>query len=373
MKTPIIPAEVLQKTDKIVFVAHLALGDFTYLQAFFKAFAVAYPHIKIHIWVDELRKTRCFWRWKHLKAYALYDWLEACPFIDKVYKKTYAPHLLKQEIKSARAENYPLVVSLATLRPFQYARLARTISPNGFVVGVRSRASWWQLGRRYAYSKLDASFDPKHLHVKGKHISGIYAEWFTTLFGLEVSEADRFPVLNTPHIWTVYAKLRFLKWGINKGSRPFGKVIFINAFAKDKKRCWSLERVAELIMALKHHSAWEDTSFIINIVPEAMHSAQKYFDKQSLNNTILVSAQHNFFQLPAIMAECDLIISVETAVMHLANAVHVPVVALMRQKNPEWAPIDAQNSTIITTKNRVDWVQTITVDHVIKTLENITI
>jgi ADP-heptose:LPS heptosyltransferase len=54
--------------------------------------------------------------------------------------------------------------------------------------------------------------------------------------------------------------------------------------------------------------------------------------------------------------------------MHLANAVHVPVIALMRQKNPEWAPIDEANSVVITVKNRDDWVDKITVDDVVAVL-----
>ena len=55
--TPLIPAELLQKSDKILFIAHLALGDFTYLQNGFRAFAAAYPHMQIHLWVDEVRRT----------------------------------------------------------------------------------------------------------------------------------------------------------------------------------------------------------------------------------------------------------------------------------------------------------------------------
>lgn len=54
--------------------------------------------------------------------------------------------------------------------------------------------------------------------------------------------------------------------------------------------------------------------------------------------------------------------------MHLANAVHVPVIALMRQKNPEWAPIDQANSIVITVKNRDDWVEKISVDDVVAVL-----
>lgn len=124
----------------------------------------------------------------------------------------------------------------------------------------------------------------------------------------------------------------------------------------------------ELMRAIKQHDQWGDVCFIINTVPEEMERTKKFFDKHGIQNTYLFSADHNFFQLPAIMSQCDLIISVETAVMHLANAVHVPVIALMRQKNPEWAPVDTANSLVITTKRRQDWVDAITVDQVIEAL-----
>jgi ADP-heptose:LPS heptosyltransferase len=57
--------------------------------------------------------------------------------------------------------------------------------------------------------------------------------------------------------------------------------------------------------------------------------------------------------------------------MHLANAAHVPVIALMRQRNPEWTPIDKDNSTIITVSGREDWVDTITVEQVMAVLDKI--
>jgi ADP-heptose:LPS heptosyltransferase len=69
-----------------------------------------------------------------------------------------------------------------------------------------------------------------------------------------------------------------------------------------------------------------------------------------------------------MLAECSLIVSVETAVMHLANAVHVPVVALMRQKNPEWVPVDRAHSTVITAARRRDWVRDIPVRAVLDVL-----
>lgn len=368
MHDQLVGPELLKKADKILFVTHLALGDFTYLQNCFAAFARSYPHIKVHVWVDEVRRTRCPWRWKHLKSYALYDWLAACPFVTKIYNQTYSPALLKSSITQAQQEKYPIVVSLATLRPALYARLVRSICPEGFALGMQGKTRFFNIVQRRAYKKLDARFVIKPTQP-GSHISDTYAHWFLTLFGINVEQAQRFPFVTIPKEWLSFAKLRFLKWGIDKKTKQFGHVIFINAYAKTKKRSWPLSYVAELIRSLKQRDVWGDVSFIVNVIPEELSVAHAFFQKHSLSNVFLFSADHNFFQLPAIMSLCNLVISVETSVMHLANAVHVPVIALMRQKNPEWEPIDKERSVVVTTLQRKQWVCDIGVDQVLGALD----
>lgn len=366
MPTQLVPSGVLQKADRILFITHLALGDFAYLQNCFQAFSEAYPHIKIHLWVDEVRRTSDSSQWEFLKKYSLYDWVAACPFFDKVYDRTYSPELYRESIREARRQDYPIVVSLATLRPHRYADLAREISPSGFVAGMRNGVGLFQLHHHFAYRKLDVAISPYSVsRTNPEHISGVYADWFHRLFGMVIAPPARFPFVQIPERWMEYARSRSTEWGFDQGR---GKVIFINPFAKTRKRCWPLERVADLIVAIRQQDEWRDASFIVNAMPQEIAAARKLFDTYALERTQLFSAEENFFQLPAILSLCNLIISVETAVMHLANAVHVPVIALMRQKNPEWVPIDRANSTIIMTSLRRHWVKAITVEQVIRKL-----
>jgi heptosyltransferase III len=370
MSDQLVPAQLLQESDKILFITHLAIGDFTYMQNYFRAFSQLYPNTKIHVWVDEVRRTRCFWRWKHLKNYALYDWLQESPYIEKVYCKTYSPQALRESISQARKENYPVVASLATLRGLQYARLARAISPHGFVAVLQDSVSIFDIRSRFILWRANPSIalPLRSTYEKGKHISDVYATWFERFFNVYVPKNERFPFVDVPRKWLTFAKLRFLKLGIDKRSKRFGKVFFINAYAKSEKRTWPLERVFELITAIKQDDVWGDVSFIVNVVPEHYDDAKRVADQQSLTNTYLYSTAHNFFQLPAMISQCDLVISVETAVMHLANAVHVPVIALMRTKNPEWVPIDDQNSIVITTDHRNAWVRDIPIKRVLDAL-----
>jgi heptosyltransferase-3 len=367
MTQPLIHPDLLRKSDKILFIAHLALGDFTYLQNCFQAFARAHPQLQIDLWVDEVRRTDDATQWEHLKKYSLYDWVAACPFFHKIYDRTYSPQLYRESIAQARAQHYPIVVSLATLRPHLYAGLARTISPAGFVVGMQKKVGIFQLHHHIAYRKLDAAIAPYSVERGNvQHISDVYADWFHSLCGMEIAPADRFPFVDIPAFWLHAADEKLAAWGY---AQRTGKLIFINPYAKTRKRCWPLAKVAELINALRQRPGFLDASFIVNAAPNELAGARKVFSGYGLERTQLFCAEQNFFELPAMLKQCDLIISVETAVMHLANAVHVPVIALMRQKNPEWAPIDSVNSTVVTALRRRDWVGNISVEQVMESVK----
>jgi heptosyltransferase III len=369
MQAPLVAPALLRQADKILFIAHLAIGDFAYLQGCFQAFAKAYPHLKIHLWVDERRRTSRSSEWAHLKKYALYDWLAECPFFDKVYNETYSPQLYRESLEAARAEDYPIVVSLAVLERHKYARLARSISPHGFVVGQKKRVRPYDLLKRLVYRKLDA-FIPAYTQAThpDQHISDIYASWFAQLFGMEIPRSARFPVLGIADKWIDYARRQFAEWGCMGVDGKPSCAVFVNAFSKSVERSWPLERVIGLIRTMRCEPDWRDAGFIVNVVPEELERARALFAAAGLERTWLFSAEDNFFQLPAVLSLCELIISVETAVMHLANAVHVPVIALMRQNNPEWAPIDRANSTVITAPQRKGWVDRIGVQDVMAVL-----
>lgn len=359
----LIPEPTLAKANKLLFITHLAIGDFTYLQNFFKTFAQTYPHIQVDLWIDEVRCTDDPKQWPFLKKYSLYDWAEQCSFFTKVYRRTYSPQLRQESIREAQREKYPIVVSLATLRPHMYANLAREIGPEALVIGIKNRTRWFAPWDNSAYAKLDASFAPFYKPKNGHHITDVYADWFYQLCGLQVTEQQRFPFVDIPAKWKDYAQHQLQEWNADDQ-----QVVFINAYAKTKKRCWSLANVAELIINMRKQPAWRNTHFVVNAVPQEMDNAKSVLANYQLSDTHLFSAEENFFQLPALLQRCQLIISVETAVMHLANAVQVPVIALMRQKNPEWVPIDKQTSTVITTKRRRDWVDAISVDQISKAL-----
>jgi len=364
--TPLIPAALLQKSKKILFIAHLALGDYTYMQNGFRALAAAYPQLELHLWVDEVRRTADASKWEGLRTYSLYDWVEQSGLFAKVYRQTYSPQLYQESLREAQQENYPVVVSLAHIRPASYAELARQISPGGRVIGMRKPFSLLRPFDYFSYRKLDGALKAYAGQDAGEHhISSIYADWFRQLAGLEIAVAERYPFVQIPPAALQQAQAQLQTWGFDTASAP---LVLLNPFAKSHKRGWPLERMTELIKRMQQQERWRHAYFLINAMPQDLARVEASIAAAGVGRTRAFSAVDNFFQLPAMLAQCSLIISVETSIMHLANAVHVPVIALMRKKNPEWAPFDSANSTVLTVARRSDWVDAITVEQVLQAL-----
>jgi len=360
-----------QKSNKVLFITHLAIGDFVYMQNYFKELSIKYPKLKIDVWVDEQRGKSFLRRWKTKSNYIIYDWLEKCSFINKIYKNTYSWWQLKNFFKEVKKENYPIVFSLVGMRRHRYAKYARKISPKGFVAGIVDPLKKYQFIKKYQLNKFNQKVENKDFISKTEnHVTNQYAFWFEKIFDLKVKKEKRAPFIDVPKEWMSYGKLKLLKWGISNNNRNQQKIVFINAFAKTKKRCWPMNNVIKLVGELRENDAFYNASFVVNVLPQDYEKFENLFKNLEAQKIFLFTAHCNFFQLPAIVSLCDLVISVETSVMHIAAALKVPVIALMRQKNPEWIPYGVDEKNIILTKKRRDWVGKISVDEIVNVVES---
>lgn len=82
----VIPKKLLEQSDKILFICYLMIGDFFYLQNYFKKLTEIYPHLKIDIWIDEYKGRSYLVRWRKKRDNILYDWLASTPYLNKIYK-----------------------------------------------------------------------------------------------------------------------------------------------------------------------------------------------------------------------------------------------------------------------------------------------
>ena len=366
MSTALIPADILQKTDKILFILNLAIGDWCYLQSCFRSLSIAYPHLTIHVWADKVwRSASAMPNDGKSSRSGLFDWLDDSPFVKKVYE-THSSDLYQQSVIAAKKEEYPIIVSLATVHSHQYALFARNISPSGFIVGIKDKTRFWQLSRRRAYNMLNASLFGKSdkFSTANFHISELYAHWFHQLFTLKITEQERLPFIDIPDIWLKNAQSYLLSNGIHRENF----IIFINTFAQDRKRSWTLIQVVHLIRAIAEMDKYKDAWFVFNAMPEKMEEVSSIIAQYKLKKTSVFSATENFFQLPALLSQCHLVITAETSIMHIASTLGIPLIAMMRQKNPEWRPLGKKDNVVIFTEKRSHWVKNITVERITNTL-----
>ena len=371
MNNKAVPLEILSSKDRILFITHLAIGDFTYMQNYFFSFAKQYPNLKIDLLIDPERGRSLLRRWTSNKNYILQDWIKGCGLFENVYIVPSSWWKYFDFVRKLKQHKYELIVCLSSINIFKFLNLAKKISKKAFLVSVLPKIKKYQFIKKYKFKKVKSFvLKDKIISKLNYHATDEYAYWFEALFDVFVEKEKRYPFISIPRAWICSSKLKFLKWGINEKERKKLKIIFLNTFAKTYKRSWPIERVFELINSLKGKDDFFSTAFVVNVMPNVYKKLENSFNNYSKQNVFFFTVTHNFFQLPAMISLSDLVISVETSVIHLAAALNRPVIALMRQKNPEWEPL-IDKKEIVYTKNRKDWIKEISVESVIEKFRKI--
>ena len=370
MKKLTIP-DFLKSNNHAIFLIHLAIGDFAYLQSAFRALKKQYPHLKIDLFVIESRCTTDESKWPLLKNDVIYDWLENCGLFNKVYRQNYAPHLFQQAIDEVKQENYPLIISFGDVHSEPTELYARQMAgKDSIVAGLKLHINWYrlkyQLYKRKLWKNLDFTFSSIPMK-KGRHISDLFAHWFKEFANIDIPKTDRLPYIDIPEEWQDNCRNTLLqhKKDVNQ------KVVFINYLAKDPNRSWNLSQAIELIKNMQQLAKWEDALYILNATPDLLTTVKSALLNANINNAIPFSATKNFYELPSLLQQSALIISVETSIIHLANAVNTPLIALMRHKTPEWAPLKHDITEVIWCENKKDKIKDIKVSTVIEAMNKL--
>nr|WP_280925474.1 glycosyltransferase family 9 protein [Shewanella holmiensis] len=238
----------------------------------------------------------------------------------------------------AQHQDYDVVVFVGKNRAAQYAKLARQISPKGWVVATSSGINF--LTKWLYFNKLDGVISYDDIADSTQHITELYAECFERLLGLKSTDlvSGYTQLMIQPEAqFTEQAKQ--IITALTQGDTS-KRVCFINHLSTAAKKDYPWPQLKTVILQLAQQ--YPQLVFIINTPPNQLATVQQDVstDKNLSALPITVfTALDNFFQLPALMAECDFCFSVDTATAHLAVSMGVPQVAVMASDFKLWQPL----------------------------------
>lgn len=339
--TPLLSEETLNNANRVLFMTHLAIGDFVFQGVFLKALKQQYPHLQLDVWTDDCRNTAKDW-YKGRNS-TLAQWIDTLPFIDTLYPIAANEEEREQLISKARAMHYDIIVFIATQRTEKYAEVATKISSGGLVVGSRNKplqhpvAKWWH------FRKLHRVFNIDQVPVEqNAHIFDVYRARFETCFGtITTASDDRFGLhISVPEEYRAGARSQLSAWAAHASSPK--RFVLINPLSTSPKRDYHWQQVEQLIIRL--HKVDNQLGFIINAAPNELEGFEAKIQSSHLLKEVMVtaySATEHFYQLPAMIEAVSFIITVETAIMHLASTLACPQVVLMRKSASQWRPLNA--------------------------------
>jgi len=314
---------------------HLAIGDFIYQGVWLNALKSKYPHLTIDIWFDDCRRRPHSWAAGRNKT--LGEWLQADGSFDTIFPIVANLAEREAQIRAASGNDYDLIVFVGKNRSEQFAKVARQVSPSAFVVATKSKphnnflAKWWH------FKRLDGQLSFDDYANRYKRITEIYANVFRKVFGLTAEDAGGRESLAIKYDsgYTARAKQFIASFGVDS-QRPF---VFLNHLSTAARKDYPWDQLKDVILALNER--FEGLAFIVNSPPDKFDATSALIEQDEQLSALAIkafTATDSFFELPAVMAECNITITVDTATSHLAASLGIPQVAIMADDVKLWQP-----------------------------------
>ncbi len=361
----LISSSQLNSAKRLLFISPLALGDFLYIKTFLTAFKAQQPHIEVDIWLDDNRSNKDAWRLSRSKI--MQQWITAEPAFTRCYGCCDSNDSLQAQVTQAKAFDYDLIITHSGSKSEQFSDIARQISPDGFIVSSIGKSKFAGLLNFWLFRGSDTIFqlDPSKLD-SNHHITDRYYQLLNQIAGVQLDKSEFMPDLVIPD----NIKVTTSTWIEKKftDNRRQGRLIFLNHLSTNSKRDWQQQQLFQLIEKMGQDTP--DIRFIINVTGENLSEMEKsVLESSSLApfQVAVFTVNEHFFELPSIIAQSDVVITVETAIMHFATALKRPLIAMMRQKKPYWAPPINDRTQVLYATQGKGHVSDISVDEVEQT------
>ncbi len=360
--------ERFRQAERILVVLPMALGDFSYQHLVLRAVQAAYPGKVWDAMFDEAFHGNPFHRGGgQLVNPIICEWAADTGLFRHVYAEMYTGEELAAVMAKARAVGYDAVISLAGRGRLQVAQAAREMAPQALIIAWELRGRWWRLGSDTRAYRAAVDVTVGYRDRTYGHVIEMYADFFRAFADVPVTDWEQVATMRVP----VAAATRAAEVLAGYGRTKKTPVVLVNPFAKNRKRTWPSGHTARLLACCQQETRWAQAIWLINGMPSDRAAVEEMIGKEHFPRTYFFSATEGFWELPAMIAASDLVVSVETSVMHLASLLRRPQVALMRQKTPYWRPLRREHCCVLTTPGRRDTVAAITPERVAAAMRSI--
>jgi heptosyltransferase II len=250
------------------------------------------------------------------------DLLEGNPHLNSVHQKNLIKAGTAESLKfllQLRKENYDISINTHPQSRVHYRAVARIIS-------ARVRASH-EYDNRTAFDRLLVNRTLKQDY--GKHAIE------NNLALLETVGANRKLARHEYEVFLSPAEMQWAKDFIARHRLSSRKLLGIHVGSGGTKnlplRRWPLDRYLGLIKELRQ--AHPELAVVLFGGPEEERNNQT-IEAQTSREQVILAQTANLRQAAALLKHCDLFLSVDTALMHLAAAMKVP--RLLVIETPTW-------------------------------------
>lgn len=331
---PLISHDRLEAAQRLLYMTHLAIGDYIYQGVWLHALKSKYPHLAIDIWFDDCRRRPHSWAAGRNKT--LGEWLRADGTFDEIYPIVSSVGERMAQISRAAGRGHDLIVFVGKNRSEQFARTARQISPTAFAVATKSKpwnnplAKWWY------FSQLDGQLCFDEYSRRLGRITDIYAGVFGKIFGLTADDTGGRQSLeiryDSKHEES--AKRFIASFG-----DPKRRFVLLNHLSTAARKDYPWDQLRDVLLTLNEQ--YPELAFIVNSPPDKYEQTRAAIDADDALARLAVkafTATNSFFELPAVMAECEVTVTVDTATSHLAASLDIPQVVIMADDVKLWQP-----------------------------------
>lgn len=263
--------------------------------------------------------------------------LEADPDVD--YKYDFAnpdKQDRRAEINRAREMKYDLVFGCTFHRTTKTAILARRVSPNGYTAYLlRGKPD----NRVYLFSKMifwEVAFE-SHMTLQLQHM-------MEETLGITLGAEEQMPSIHIPSTILSAGKEKISELHLQHKT---SSIVVINTEAASSQREWGLENACTLAERLINEHP--EVYVALTCSPHHADELNSYLATRSLPATIGYFSTQTIFDAAALISESALVISPDTAIIHVANALQKPVIGFYIKDN-EWKPFNIPSYVFIPKK-----------------------